>query len=71
MSLLHMDDFELSMDLRLEMRSDWPSHATRTNLDLRRSAVVWEDALNTDKVCFDDRHIRAAWPRLERTDRIA
>ena len=67
-SLLHMDDFNLSMDLRLEMLSDWPSHATRTNLDLRRSSVMWEDALNTDKVCFDDRHIRAAWHRLERID---
>ena len=28
-SLLHMDDFRLSMGERLEMLSDWPSHATR------------------------------------------
>jgi len=67
-SLLRMDDFELSMDLRLEMLSDWPSHATRTNLDLRRSSVAWGKALNSDKVGFDDRHIHAAWYRLERTD---
>ena len=67
-SLLHVDDFKLSMDERLEMLSDWPSHATRTNLDLRRSSVVWEEALKTERVCFGDRHIRAAWHRLERTD---
>ena len=67
-SLLHMDDFRLSMGERLEMLSDWPSHATRENLDLRRSSVAWEEALNNDKVGFDDRHMRAAWRRLERTD---
>ena len=67
-SLLHMDDFELPMDQRLEMLSDWPAHATRKNLDLRRSSVAWEEARNTDKVGFDDRHVRAAWRRLERTD---
>ena len=67
-SLLHMDDFELSMDLRLEMLSDWPSHATRENLDLRRSSVAWKKALKTDEVGFDDRHIRAAWRRLESID---
>ena len=67
-SLLRMDDFELSMDQRLEMLSDWPSHATRTSLDLRRSSVAWGEALNSDKVGFDDRHIRAAWHRLECTD---
>ena len=67
-SLLHMDNFGLSMDQRLEMLSDWPSHATRTNLDLRRSSVAWGEALNSDKVGFDDRHIRAARHRLECTD---
>ena len=67
-SLLHMDDFRLSMSERLEMLSDWPSHATGENLDLRRSSVAWKEALNNDKVGFDDRHIRAAWRRLERTD---
>ena len=67
-SLLHMDDFELPMDLRLKMLSDWSYHATRTNLDLRRSSAVWKEALNTEKVCFDDSHVRAAWRRLERTD---
>ena len=67
-SLLHMDGFELSMNQRLEMLSDWPSHATRTNLDLRRSSVAWEEARNTDEVGFDDRHVRTAWRRLERTD---
>ena len=67
-SLLHMDDFELSMDQRLGMLSDWPSHATRTNLDLRRSSVAWQDAKNTHEVGFDDRHVRAAWQRLEGTD---
>ena len=67
-SLLHMDDFKLSMDQRLGMLSDGPSHATRTNFDLRRSSVAWEEARNTDEVGFDDRHVRAAWHRLERTD---
>ena len=67
-SLLHMDDFRLSMGERLEMLSDWPSHATGENLDLRRSSVAWKEALSNDKVGFDDRHIRAAWRRLERTD---
>ena len=67
-SLLHMDDFKLSMDERLRLLSDWPSPATRTNLDLRRSSVAWGKALKSDKVGFDDRHIRAAWHRLERTD---
>ena len=72
-SLLHMDEFKLSMDERLKMLSDWPSHstprnATRTNLDLRRSSVAWEEARSTDEVGFDDRHVRAAWRRLERTD---
>ena len=67
-SLLHMDDFELSMDERLDMLSDWPSHATRENFDLRRSSVAWKKALNTDKVGFDNRHIRAAWRRIESLD---
>ena len=67
-SLLRMNDFELSMDQRLKMLSDWPSHATQSNLDLRRSSVAWGKALKSDKVGFDDRHIRAAWHRLERTD---
>ena len=67
-SLLHMDDFELSMNQRLEMLSDWPTHATRTNLDLRRSSVAWEGARSSYEVGFDDRHVRAAWRRLERTD---
>ena len=68
-SLLHMDGFKLSMDERLEMLSGWGSHATREKLDLRRSSVPWWEALNTDEVGFDDRHVRAGWQRLERTDR--
>ena len=67
-SLLHMDDFKLSMDERLRLLSDWPSHATRENLDLRRSSVAWGEALNTDEVGFDDRRIRVAWRRLESID---
>ena len=67
-SLLHMDDFELSMEKRLDMLSDWPSHATRENLDLRRSSVAWEKALSTNEVGFGDQHIRAAWRRLDSTD---
>ena len=67
-SLLHMDDFKLSMDERLRLLSDWPSHATRESLDLRRSSVAWGEALNTDEVGFDDRRIRAAWRRLESID---
>lgn len=69
-SLLHMDDFTLSMDQRLKMLSDGPSHATRTNFDLRRSSVAWEEARNSDEVGFDDSHIRAAWRRLKRIDSL-
>lgn len=67
-SLLHMDGFKLSMDERLEMLSDWPSHATRENLDLRRSSVAWEESRNTGNVGFDDRHVCAAWQRLRKID---
>ena len=67
-SLLHMDGFKLSMDERLRLLSDWPSHATRENLDLRRSSAAWEESRNTGNVGFDDRHICAAWDRLECTD---
>ena len=66
-SLLRMDGFDLSMDERLEMLSDWPD-ATRESLDLRRSWAAWEAARNADEVGFDDWHIRAAWSRLKNTD---
>ena len=66
-ALLHMDGFELSMDQRLEMLSDWP-YATRTSLDLRRSSAAWQEARNTHEVGFDDRLVRDAWHRLERID---
>ena len=67
-SLLRMSGFELSMDERLKMLSDWPSHATRESLDLRRSSAKWEAAKSTTEVGFYDRHIRAAWRRLETSD---
>ena len=67
-SLLRMDGFKLSMDERLIMLSDWPLHATRENLDLRRSSEVWDKARRTCEVGFDDRHIRAAWKRLMTID---
>ena len=68
-SLLRMNGFELSMDERLKMLSDDQSlHATRESLDLRRSSAKWEAARTTNEVGFNDRHIRAAWRRLETTD---
>ena len=66
-SLLHMDDFKLPMDKRLEMLSDWP-RATPESLDLRRSSAVWEAVLRSDEVGFDDGHVGAAWQRLKTTD---
>ena len=71
-SLLRMNGFDLSMDKRLEMLSDWSSQSpypTRENLDLRRSSAVWEEARRADEVGFGDRDIRTAWRRLEITDR--
>ena len=67
-SLLHMDGFELAMDERLAMLSDWPSCASRESLDLRRSGTAWEAARNTDEVGFGDRQVRAAWRRLQIVD---
>ena len=67
-SLLHMDGFELSMDERLEMLSDWSFHAPRKSLDLRRSSAAWEAARSAHELGFDDSHVRAAWHRLETTD---
>ena len=67
-SLLHMDGFELAMDERLAMLSDWPSYASREKLDLRRSGTAWEAARNTDEVGFGDRQVRAAWRRLKIVD---
>ena len=66
-SLLRMNGFDLSMDKRLKLLSDWPC-ATRDNLDLRSSWGVWEAAHNTYEVGFSDKHIRAAWRRLGSTD---
>ena len=66
-SLLHMDRFHLSMNQRLELLEDW-SDGTRQSLDLRRSGAAWSAARNAEKVGFDDRHVRAAWCRLEKTD---
>ena len=67
-SLLHMDGFELAMDERLAMLSDWPSYASRESLDLRRSGTAWEAARNTGEVGFGDRQVRAAWRRLQIVD---
>ena len=66
-TLLRMDGFDLSMDKRLAMLSDW-SDATQETLDLRRSSSVWADAKSTDRVGFDDAQVRAAWRRLQVTD---
>ncbi|MFN3199576.1 MAG: helicase-related protein [Bradymonadia bacterium] len=67
-SLLHMDGFGLSMDQRLQLLDDWPTHATRKNLDLRRSTAIWEHAQGTHEVGFGDAQVRGAWRRLERMD---
>ncbi len=66
-TLLRMDGFDLSLNNRLAMLSDW-SYATHESLDLRRSSSAWEAAKSADKVGFDDVHLRVAWRRLEATD---
>ena len=66
-SLLRMDGFDLSLNDRLELLSDWP-YATERNLDLRRSSSQWQAASSADKVGFCDSHVRSAWRRLETTD---
>ena len=67
-SLLRMDGFALSMSERFRLLADWPNAANAFDLDLRRSASFWDLARATPEVGFDDRHVRAAWRRLETTD---
>ncbi len=67
-SLLHMDGFGLSMDQCLQLLDDWPTHATRKNLDLRGSTAIWEHAEGTHEVGFGNSQVRGAWRRLERME---
>jgi len=67
-TLFHEDGFDLSMEQRLDLLADWPSHATRASLDLRRSSTAWEESRRAHEIGFDDSHVRGAWKRLETTD---
>lgn len=66
-SLLHMPGFRLSMRQRLALLEDW-APSDRKALSLQRSRRVWAAASNTYEVGFGDRHVRAAWARMQRLD---